>query len=412
MSKKLSIILLYYNEPENLTKPMLDCLEGQLGINWDDIEIIFSSSSADVKDIDLTNYPKISSVAKRVKQDSFAPGPGASQQIAMDIVEGEYLWRLDIDDVLVDRFSVFYVLRNLEVHHDPNILILSCIGPDAVHHAPTELASGVPVPMASFLWVIKTSIIKENNLRFFPYTMVWEDVNYATLLWSFLEWNNGVVPSTEEFIYEHFDRKDSTFYTQYRYKPLKVIQEVYYQFVYNIKSYLARSVPIETQVYYTFLMAYSHFYPQITDELQRIEAENLMRSVIQTFPDKMLPLLKGEDLIENLFNRCIVIKAENQAQLSDVLTTLSSIETQEESTELSLSTLQIICVCENNRAIRTYDYVHNFPLIGRNVICVSEMENSKLFSTYIVPSGMALLIRAGFEAPNSTFIGNWFKENR
>lgn len=411
MSKKLSIIVLYYNEPLNLVTPMLDCLEGQLGIDWDDIEIIFSSSSVDVKDIDLTNYPKISSVAKRVKQNTFAPGPGASQQVGMDVAEGEYIWRLDIDDVLVDRFSIFYVLYNIEKHNHPNVMILSCIGPDACHHAPTELTQGVPVPMAAFLWVIKTSVIRDNNIRFCPYTMVWEDVNFATLLWDNLE-SIDIIASTEEFIYEHFDRKDSTFYTQYRYKPFKVIQDCFIQFLHNITTYANRNVPPPYQVFHSFNMAFETYYPLLPYEWQKQSAMSMIKAIFRKYSLNIVPHLRNslpDDIISQIFDKCLLIKVGGDANLDSVLKTLNFVETQLESETFSLSKLQIVCFGAIPEGLRDYDFVHNFPIIGNNIFISDVISAEKLFQkNFIIPYGMALLLEAGSSVNQSNYLDSWF----
>ena len=96
---KLSIIIPHHHETQTKMKPLLDSLENQQGVNWDEIEILISHDSKSSPEINLEKYPNLSA---RTTQYSM-PGlnnVGMNRQNALNHAAGELIAFCDADDKL------------------------------------------------------------------------------------------------------------------------------------------------------------------------------------------------------------------------------------------------------------------------------------------------------------------------
>lgn len=98
MSKFLSIIIPHYKESEKNIFPLLSSINGQVGIDFSDLEVIISSDGGavplDITFLDLFNFD--------VRQEKLKinSGPGVARQKGLDVAEGEYVIFCDADDTL------------------------------------------------------------------------------------------------------------------------------------------------------------------------------------------------------------------------------------------------------------------------------------------------------------------------
>ena len=99
MRKFLSIIIPRYKETEKEIFPLLSSINGQVGMDFSDIEVIIATDGKENPELDqgfleLFEFPAIQIC---LEENS---GPGAARQAGLDHAEGEYVMFCDADDTI------------------------------------------------------------------------------------------------------------------------------------------------------------------------------------------------------------------------------------------------------------------------------------------------------------------------
>ena len=116
----LSVIIPQYKEDDHAVRRLLNTIDYQLNVNWDDIEVIIVNDHSDIKLSEkMLNsfeniHPKYIQLEKNV-------GPGLCRQAGLDIAQGEYVTFCDADD-MYHNFGVFSLyLEEIRTKH-PDII--------------------------------------------------------------------------------------------------------------------------------------------------------------------------------------------------------------------------------------------------------------------------------------------------
>lgn len=99
MRKFLSIIIPRYKETEQEVFPLLSSINGQVGIDFDDIEVIFGNDGNGAGELDNTFLSIFKFPVRQVNLKE-NKGPGVARQTGLDAAKGEYVMFCDADDTL------------------------------------------------------------------------------------------------------------------------------------------------------------------------------------------------------------------------------------------------------------------------------------------------------------------------
>ena len=108
----ISIIVPYHKETYRQIQPLLRSINEQIGINFNNIEIIMSCDVKEGnKDIDFENFNEFENIKDRIHKikSQQENNPGVSRQTAIDYCAGDYVFFCDADDSLFH----YGVLREL-----------------------------------------------------------------------------------------------------------------------------------------------------------------------------------------------------------------------------------------------------------------------------------------------------------
>lgn len=99
MRKFLSIIIPRYKETEQEVFPLLSSINGQVGIDFEDIEVIFANDGGCNGELDNTFLSLFKMPVRQVNLESNR-GPGVARQSGLDAAKGQYVMFCDADDTL------------------------------------------------------------------------------------------------------------------------------------------------------------------------------------------------------------------------------------------------------------------------------------------------------------------------
>ena len=378
MQKKLSLLLLYYQESPETAKPMLDSIENQTSINWENIEILICSSSLEAYELDLTNYPNIKSVSKRVKQNTFVSGPGASWRLGILNASGEYLWKINIDDNLYNNLSLYNALNCLDYYRP--------LSPDLIHISYINNGTAVITnksnswSMAPWAWLMKREFLINNTLLPNEYLATKEDINFFGLL---ANWLIGKpFYANQDILYNHIDNHQSVTHGINR-DYFRVCKENYYHFIDNCKYYEERNIPYSVQLSVNFVWQWWLNAQNITDCKEQRVVSHLTKMAIKKYPALLIPELQKDDykkLVNKLlYNYVLFVNFTPDITLGEFKETLMAIQCQtlNEDTYFDVTRLQLVVWGDIPDEVRDYDYSVEYPLLNNNLIFTDAKDADK-----------------------------------
>ena len=99
MRKFLSIIIPRYKESEKEMFPLLSSINGQLGVDFCDIEVIIATDGKEGAELDQTFLELFEFPVKQVRLEKNS-GPGMARQTGLDHAQGEYVMFCDADNTI------------------------------------------------------------------------------------------------------------------------------------------------------------------------------------------------------------------------------------------------------------------------------------------------------------------------
>lgn len=185
--KILSILIPYHNEDENLFRPLLSSLNDQIGINFNDIEIIISNNVEKhlIKDLEYL-FMEYSNIYPQIKyiECPYKSSMGPNRQNAFDHATGKWAMYCDFDDVLYSPTSLNTVLCSLEDDYDVyDFIALTEYAPYDPHYQ-----EGLRFEVNEYNQVLlhgkiyKIEYLQKYNIRFCHKLYAWEDMYYNQLI--------------------------------------------------------------------------------------------------------------------------------------------------------------------------------------------------------------------------------------
>ena len=113
-NKKLSIIITHHNEDDSLIVPLLQSINNQRGINFDNIEIIISNNCDTPKFPQILNdFPNIQNRIVCITTD-IKNKLGYSREFAVKQCHGEWIIFCDCDDTLYCDYTLMEILSQVD----------------------------------------------------------------------------------------------------------------------------------------------------------------------------------------------------------------------------------------------------------------------------------------------------------
>ena len=120
MRKFLSIIIPRYKETEQDIFPLLSSINNQVGIDFDDIEVIIANDGGGLGELDQTFLGMFNMDSTQINLEKNC-GPGVARQVGLDIAKGEYVMFCDADDIIHNVGVIGAFIHECEVQ-SPDIL--------------------------------------------------------------------------------------------------------------------------------------------------------------------------------------------------------------------------------------------------------------------------------------------------
>ena len=187
----LDIIIPQYSEDDNKIKPLLDSINNQINIDFNDINVTIVNDLSNVLLTDkfLKSYPNL-----KIKYliNDFNGGCGPARQKGVDNTNNPYVMYMDADDEFATNISL-YILLNCIKDAEPDFIISNIVQDIFVDNNKTyKIRKGKD----TFPWmhgkVFKRDILKKNNVRFHDKLKYFEDSNYTICYMSCINENKMI----------------------------------------------------------------------------------------------------------------------------------------------------------------------------------------------------------------------------
>lgn len=210
---KLHIIIPYHGEPRERWFPLLNSINSQTNINFNDMLIYICRSDGEAEFPDTQEFNNISDRIIFLSQPCEYSGPGISRQIAVDYLLNEYYPNLsdtgqdgiiycDCDDYL-DTSNAISMLQSYMGVNDYNVLVFTS------HQSQDGIISVVEPCTQSFsVWskIYRVKAIKQYNIQFSKRLVSNEDFYYNYCFDSLYPLNKYLCPDS---YYTWYRRNDS-----------------------------------------------------------------------------------------------------------------------------------------------------------------------------------------------------------
>ena len=174
----LDIIIPQYKETEEKIIPLLDSINNQKDVDFDNIKLTIVNDYSDVilsSDF-LNSFPNLD--INYIRNDKNT-GPGLARQKGIDNTNSDYIMFCDSDDELYDDKALFVITEFIS-NHEPNYLVTNI----AVEGINNTLI--IKKGKKTFPWmhgkVFKRKFLLDNEIRFSPNVRHLEDSYFTTCL--------------------------------------------------------------------------------------------------------------------------------------------------------------------------------------------------------------------------------------
>ena len=179
---KLSIIIPHHLETEEQIHPLLNSIDSQVGIDFNDIEVILccDSETSPLDECDFSEYKNISDKILKLKSP-YKQNPGMSRQLGVNNAKGDYIFFCDADDCLYHVVVLRELLENIkntkaDVYRFNFIEEIGSFFDDRLEYQ---------MKSANWIWVFAKAYrrqwLKDNNICFNE-NIRWHEDTYFNLL--------------------------------------------------------------------------------------------------------------------------------------------------------------------------------------------------------------------------------------
>lgn len=116
--KRVSIIIPHHSETAEQIHPLLNSIDSQVGIDFNDIELVLCCDleTSPLDDCDFSEYKNIAGRILKLKS-AYKQNPGMSRQTALNQASGEYILFCDADDSLYHSLVLRELIDNIDNSH-------------------------------------------------------------------------------------------------------------------------------------------------------------------------------------------------------------------------------------------------------------------------------------------------------
>ena len=175
-----SIIIPHHMEGPNQIKPLLNSINMQVGIDFNDIEIILCKDLP-FSPLDNCSFSEYKNICNRIIRiySPYEQNPGMSRQAGVDIASGEYIIFCDADDCIYNLCALREIIDNINLSH-ADIYRYKMLEEKVENDVAKYVVHDYDIVfVTSKAW--KAEFLRKNNIRFSPELKIHED-NYYNLL--------------------------------------------------------------------------------------------------------------------------------------------------------------------------------------------------------------------------------------
>ena len=160
---KLSLVITHHNEPIELGKNLFHSINTQMGIDWDNVDIIVCDNTglhfsySDILDDCLNIKNKITFL-----NNPLCEGPGLNKQQGIDYCKTEWLTFLEFDDMLYSVTALYNIFNYIEFYSDYDVLQFQHIRSTDIKYDEFVARNGYGGAWGT---VQKKSFFVDNNIR-------------------------------------------------------------------------------------------------------------------------------------------------------------------------------------------------------------------------------------------------------
>lgn len=211
---KLSFVVTHYNESWDICRPLFNSLADQLGVDFDNIEVILVEDGGKPLDGDLfTIYPFATTIINQGHN-----GVSAARNIGLDHVTGDYVMFCDCDDRFISAYALHLYIKATKNLYD---VIKSPFVEDQVVDGELKLIRHDNDITFIHGKLYRVDFLKDNNIRFDEELTIHEDsffnvianmladgniyeMSPAVYLWKYRE-DSIVRKDREAYIFKTYD---------------------------------------------------------------------------------------------------------------------------------------------------------------------------------------------------------------
>lgn len=213
MRKFLSIIIPRYKETEKDIFPLLSSINNQVGIDFDDIEVIIANDGGGPGELDQSFMQLFNMDIRQINLDTNR-GPGVARQTGLDIAKGEYVMFCDADDIIHNVGVIGAFIHECE-SQSPDILSSSWLEEMLMEDGKYTYINHNIENTWMHGKVIRRHFLVQNNVRFHEELRVHEDSYFLAIAASCTNRRNHLPTTTYVWKYQpdSITRRNGASYT-------------------------------------------------------------------------------------------------------------------------------------------------------------------------------------------------------
>ena len=212
----LDLIIPQYKEDDNIVKNLLDSINNQVNVDFNNIRITIINDKSDVLLTNklFSNYQKLN-ISYLINDKN--TGPGLARQYGIDRTDGKYIMFLDSDDILYNN-NVLYIITGCINDANPDLLITNFVKEIKINN---EIKYVLKKKEETYPWlhgkVFKREFLNNNDIRFNNNLRHLEDSYFWTCIMGTINVNNIIYLDFPSYLWKLNDNSITRKKNKYEY---------------------------------------------------------------------------------------------------------------------------------------------------------------------------------------------------